>query len=132
MMPKQMRNAPTIVAAQNISFLLPPYRDFKGKEIFKWQGWDSIKEGSLDPSDNSQCIKASPHRQRFLRHKAPQQTPFLNLDPFQYWHWVKNVARVSINGESCMTLLDNGTQINTIMPKYEVITHCTWGQLPIS
>ena len=28
------------------------------------------------------------------------------------------MARVRINGESCMALLDNGTQINIIMPKY--------------
>ena len=28
------------------------------------------------------------------------------------------MARVRINGESCMALLDNGGQINTIMPKY--------------
>ena len=47
----------------------------------------------------------------------PQQTPFLNPDPFQHWHRVKNVARVRINGESCMALFDNGTQINTITPK---------------
>ena len=32
--------------------------------------------------------------------------------------WGKNVARVRINGERCMALLDNGGQINTIMPKY--------------
>ena len=31
---------------------------------------------------------------------------------------IENVARVRINGESCIALLDNGTQINTIMPKY--------------
>ena len=30
----------------------------------------------------------------------------------------QNVAKVKINGESCKTLLDNGTQINTIMPNY--------------
>ena len=46
------------------------------------------------------------------------QTPFLNPDPFQHWHGVKNVAKVKINGESCMALLHNGTQINTIMPDY--------------
>ena len=46
------------------------------------------------------------------------QTPFLNPDPFQHWHGVKNVAKVKINGESCMALLHNGTQINTIMPSY--------------
>ena len=28
------------------------------------------------------------------------------------------MARVKINGESCMALLDNGAQVNTIMPKY--------------
>ena len=30
----------------------------------------------------------------------------------------KNVAKVRINGESCMALLDNGAQINAITPKY--------------
>ena len=30
----------------------------------------------------------------------------------------KNVARVRINGESCMAILDNGAQINTITPTY--------------
>ena len=28
------------------------------------------------------------------------------------------MAKVKINGESCMALLDNGAQINTIMPSY--------------
>ena len=46
------------------------------------------------------------------------QTPFLNSDPFQHWYGVENVAKVKINGESCMALLDNGVQINTIMPNY--------------
>ena len=45
-------------------------------------------------------------------------TPFLNPDPFQHWYGVKNVAKVKINGESCMAFLDNGTQIKTIMPSY--------------
>ena len=46
------------------------------------------------------------------------QTPFLNPDPFQHWYGVKNVAKVKISGESCMALIDNGMQINTIMPSY--------------
>ena len=46
------------------------------------------------------------------------QTPFLDPDPFQHWYGVKNVAKVKINGESCMAVLDNGMQINTIMPNY--------------
>ena len=28
------------------------------------------------------------------------------------------MARVRVNGDSCMALLDNGTQINTIMPGF--------------
>ena len=31
---------------------------------------------------------------------------------------MENVAKVKINGESCMALLDNGTQINTITLRY--------------
>ena len=31
---------------------------------------------------------------------------------------MENVAKVKINGESCMALLDNGTQVNTITPRY--------------
>ena len=31
---------------------------------------------------------------------------------------MENIAKVRINGESCMTLLDNGVQMNTIMPRY--------------
>ena len=50
--------------------------------------------------------------------KTTLQTPFLNLDPFQWWYGVKNVARVRINGESCMALLDNDAQINIITSKY--------------
>ena len=46
------------------------------------------------------------------------QTPFLNPDPFQWWYGIENVAKVKINGESCTALLDNGTQVNTITPRY--------------
>ena len=31
---------------------------------------------------------------------------------------MENIARVKINGESCMALLYNGAQVNTIMLKY--------------
>ena len=31
---------------------------------------------------------------------------------------MENVAKVKINGESCMSLLDNGAQVNTITPRY--------------
>ena len=31
---------------------------------------------------------------------------------------MENVAKVKINGESCMALLDNGVEVNTITPRY--------------
>ena len=96
---------------------LSTHKDFEGKYTVKWQGGDSIEERILDPSDNSQHTKEPPDRGS-QGIKPPQQNPILNPDPFQHWHGVKNIARVRINGESCMALLDNGTQINTIMPKY--------------
>ena len=34
------------------------------------------------------------------------QTPFLNPSPFHQWYGIENVARVRINGESCMALLN--------------------------
>ena len=50
--------------------------------------------------------------------KTTSQTPFLNLDPFQQWYRIKNIARVKINGERCMALLDNSAQVNTITLRY--------------
>ena len=31
---------------------------------------------------------------------------------------MENIARVKINGESCMALVDNGMQVNIITPRY--------------
>ena len=86
----------------------------ESKYIVKLQGGDGTEEESWGPSDESDYTQNPPGG-------GPQdvgqctQTPFLNPDPFQHWHRVENVAKVKINGESCMALLDNGTQINTIM-----------------
>ena len=46
------------------------------------------------------------------------QTPFLKLSIFQWWYRIENIAKVKINGESHMALLDNSAQVNTIMPRY--------------
>ena len=50
--------------------------------------------------------------------KTTSQSPFLNPDPFQQWYRIENVAKVKINGETCMALLDNSAQVNTIMLRY--------------
>ena len=44
------------------------------------------------------------------------QTLFLNPNPLHQWYGIKNVAQVRVYGQSCMPLLDNSTQINTITP----------------
>ena len=45
-------------------------------------------------------------RQRLSRPETIPQTPFFNVEPFQHWYGVENMARVRINGEGCMSLLD--------------------------
>ena len=84
---------------------------------FKLKRGDGTKEGSLDPSRKSGHAKGTPgwDAQGAGCHN---QTPFLNPNPFHRWYGIENVARVRVNRESCMALLDNGTQINTIIPDY--------------
>ena len=87
------------------------------KYAVKLQGGDGIKEGSSGLSDKDNDAQEPP-KGGSQGITQPMQTPFLNSDPFQCWHSVKNVAKVKINGESYMALLDNGMQINTITPNY--------------
>ena len=98
-MPTQRRSAAITVVAQNILSVTVTCEDYERKSTIKQQGGDGIEEGSPDLSDNSHHTEQPPHRGS-QGIKPPQQTPFLNPDPFQHWHGVKNVARVRINGES--------------------------------
>ena len=82
---------------------------------FKPKGGDSAKEGILDPSGKGDHTEGTP-RQDAQGIKGHMQTPFLNPNPFNWWYGIENVARVRVNRESCMAVLENGTQINTIMP----------------
>ena len=43
---------------------------------------------------------------------------------------MKNIAKVRINGVSCMALLDNDAQVNTITPKY--LKECSLPMGPIT
>ena len=89
----------------------------RDKKTVKWEGGDGNDEGSLGPSYNSKCCKEPPKwGSRGI--KTTSQTPFLNPDPFQQWYGIENVAKVKINWESCMALLDNSAQVNTIMLRY--------------
>ena len=96
---------------------------------FKLKGGDGTGEGSSDPSSQDGQAKGAPGGDtQGIGHHI--QTPFLNPDPFHQWHGIKNVAQVRINGESCMALLDNGTQINTIMPSS--VESCSFEVGPLS
>ena len=70
------------------------------------------KKGAQTPPMKVTILKWHP------RCRTHMQTPFLNPDPFQHWYGVKNVAKMKINGGSCMALLNNDVQINTITHSY--------------
>ena len=89
---------------------MPAGENLKRKYAVKLQGGDGIEEGTLGPSDED--------AQEPLGGGSQGVTQLLNPDPFQHWHRVKNMAKMKINRESCMALLDNGRQINTIMPNF--------------
>ena len=90
---------------------------------FKPKGGDGTGEGSPDPSSQGgQAEGASGGDAQGVGHCT--QTPFLNPDPSLQWYGVKNVAKVRINGASCMALLNNGAQINTITLEF------CWGAFP--
>ena len=74
----------------------------------------AMTKGAWTPPKATSAVK----KRRLGSMKPPLQTPFLNPDPFQHWYGIENVAKVKINGESCMALLDNGAQVNTITPRY--------------
>ena len=91
--------------------------DCQRQETVKWKGGDSNDEGSLDPSKSDECWEESP-KGGSGGITPSSQTPFLNPDPFQQWYGMENIAKVKINGKSCMALLDNGAQVNTITLRY--------------
>ena len=58
------------------------------------------------------------------------QTPFLNPNSFHWWYRIKNIVQLRINRESCVILLDNSAQINTIMPCF--VESCSFEVGPLS
>ena len=76
----------------------------------------AMMKGTQTPLTTTNAIK-SPKR-RLRRHKSNLTDSLLESSPFQRWYGIENVAKVKINGESCMALLDNGAHVNTITPRY--------------
>ena len=94
---------------------LPTAGRNEGCFAFKLERGEGTKEGSLSPSRKGNHAKDAPGQDtQGIKHWM--QTPFLNPNPFNQWYGIETIARIRVNGESCMALLDNGTEINTIMP----------------
>ena len=86
------------------------------KQLNRKEGTATMKGAWAPPTTAKYCKEPPEGGWRGI--KMILQTPFLNLDPFQWWYRIENVAKVKINGESCMALMDNSAQVNTIMPRY--------------
>ena len=96
---------------------------------FKLKGGNSAGEGSLDPSSQGSQAKGNPEGDTLdIGHCT--QTPFLNPNPFHRWYGTKSIPKVRVNGVSCMALLDNSTQINTITPDF--VKSCSLEVGPLS
>ena len=76
------------------------------------------KNGALGPSGKGDLHQGHPKMGCPRCRTSCMQTPFLNPNPLTDGMGYENVARVRVNGESCMALLDNGMQINTITPGF--------------
>ena len=108
---------------------MPIGEGIQNSQPFKLKGGDGAGEGILDASSQGSQAEGTPGRDaQSIGHCT--QTPFLNPKPFHQWYGIKNVAKVRINRESCMALLDNSMQANTIMPGF--IENCSFDVGPLS
>ena len=108
---------------------MPIGKGIKNSHPFKLKGGDGTREGSPDPFSQGDQVEDAPGWDaQAIGHQT--QIPFLNPNPFHWWYGIKNVARVRINGESCMALLDKGAQI-----KHYHAGFCWesffWGRTPV-
>ena len=101
----------------------------QNRYLLKPKGGDGAGEGSPDPSSQDGQAEGTPGGDaQGVGHHT--QTSFLNPNLFHQWYGIKNVAKVRVNGESCMAPLDNGMQINTITPN--VVKSCLLEGGPLS
>ena len=94
----------------------PLMKTARDKKLLNGREGMVMAKGVQSPSKSSECHKEPP-KGGSGGVGPTSQTPFLNPDPFQRWYGIENIARVRIKGESCMALLDNGAQVNTITLK---------------
>ena len=96
---------------------MPIGEGIKGRFRFKPKKREWHWRRSLDSPRKSSLAKGTP-RCDAQGNGCHNKTLFLNPASFHWWYGIKNVARVRVNRDSCMALLDNSTQIYTIMPDF--------------
>ena len=75
------------------------------------------KEGRLSPSEAS-CCSADIPRWSALSIGTSQKIPLLHPDPLACWCGPENIVWVGIDNESSWALLDNGSMISAVSPKF--------------
>ena len=77
-----------------------------------------VKKRRSNPSGTSCCATNIP-REGYQNLRMFQKFPFLNPDPFTQWSGPRNIARVQIDGESTWALLNSGSTINAVTPRFD-------------
>ena len=126
---KRMRSTATIVVVWIILSVSVCWWMHPGQLPILTKRGDSTGEGSPDPQSQGDQAKGTPGGD-IQGVGCFTQTPFLNPSPFHWWYGVKDIAKVMINRESCMALLDSGAQINTIMQSF--VKECSLNIRPLS
>ena len=108
---------------------MPIGEGIQTRSTFKPKGGDNTKEGILDPSRKGNLAKDTP-RWDSPRHKMSYKDSLLEYQSLPPMVWIKHVASAWVNGESCMALLDNGMQMNTIMLGF--VENCSHDVGPLS
>ena len=96
-------------------------RDHWKYEEKKWE-WAPAAEGASPKQVSSREGegKNASHRPKHVSNKSPKmkRAPYLNPDAFHRFIGPKNLGKVHVDDELVTCLLDNGMQLNFIMPAY--------------
>ena len=75
------------------------------------------EEGKPDPSESNSHSTSIP-RKSSQSQKTSQKVLFLTSDPLNWWSGLESIARVQMDGEDRLTLLDSGSTINVVTPEF--------------
>ena len=85
------------------------------KQLNGKEGMAMMKRAQTPPKAASAIKSPQKEAQEAWNHFADS---LLESRPFSALVWDRECSQSNINGKSCMALLDNGVQVNTITPRY--------------